>query len=148
MSADKHVPRVLPSPREEIHRTFCAVQFECRFDAGVKQRNASIWCKGLDAMLDFNDETLLHAKARALDDDFNRMDSRASRVLGPGLLHAVRQIDPFEKYDEDGVADMTSPLFGENDEHPDCPACIAGRVHHHRKSDGSPVKAYVPPEEG
>lgn len=134
------VPKVMPSPRQMIHQKFCAVSFECRYDGATAPGNQSYRCEELDQLLDFNDEMLLHTEAKRFDEEMHRL-SREHRSgaagVSAGLYRAMEMLDPFKKieaFDED-PEEFTHP----GEERPDCPACVKGVEHFHRKKDGSPV---------
>ena len=94
------------------------------------------FCRELDRLLDFNDEMLLHAKARALYDRWEQM-RKGRDVHGPGVIWSVREVDPFEEVEHGGVVDILSPKSV--DGYTGCPACEKGDKHYHRKSDDSRV---------
>lgn len=41
--------------------------------------------------------------------------------------------------DPQGVPEAGPDDYHPGEERPDCPGCVAGKEHYHRKSDGSPV---------
>lgn len=129
------VLRVAPSPRQLIHLEVCKDVGACRFVGGAGDRKA---CRQLDALLDYSDEMLLHDKASELYSAWEKLP-RGRNVHGPGVTWSVRQVDPFEEVDDDGVIDILSPKSVTG--YPNCPACEKGTKHYHRKSDDSIVKA-------
>lgn len=143
-----NVPTVMPSPRQWIHQQFCSSAATCRF----RERShgfAGPLCKKLDELLDFNDEQVLHAKAHALRVEGVRIRASAKRVpnyLLDARFGAAELIDPYEKQP------AHDPVTFPDDYHPgelrpDCPGCVAGREHYHRKSDDSPVRVPDVPRE-
>ena len=132
------VPRRVTPPREEIHKVFCATQYECKHEGA---KDPSVWCRVLDELLDVNDEMLLHAKAREFESELEELHRRRVHLagrIGAGLLRAAEMTDPFNKIDA-----FDPEMHEVNDaaeENPHCPACVAGREHYHRKSDGSRVR--------
>lgn len=129
------VPQVMPSPRQLIHRSVCDPQRRCRFDS---HGEASAPCKKLDELLDFNDEMVLHEQAREIFAEMQRYaGKRGAMALLGGLSYAAEMTDPYEKINafEGDIEEYVHP----GEERPDCPSCVAGKEHYHRKSDGSPV---------
>lgn len=124
----------MPSIRSRIHEVFCATQYECKYSGA---EDPGVWCRSLDAMLDFNDEMLLHNKARHLAREHDKLTDKGRRTLGAGLTYAVELTDPYEKIDP--FDPETDEINEAAEKRPDCPACVAGREHYHRKSDGSRV---------
>lgn len=137
------VPTVMPSLRKQLHKVFCAVRHECRYE-GVT--SPSVWCEMLNQLLDFNDEQVLHAKARELMDEvasYNGKRGGASMV--GGLYRAAEMTDPYVKIP---AFDPEMDDFNEAAEkHPDCSSCVAGKPHYHRKKDGSTVRMPDVPRE-
>lgn len=120
------VPQVMASPRQLIHRAFCATAHECTYEGAD---DPSVWCELLDQLLQFNDEMLLHTTSGALQDEMRRVSTgRGGAGVAAGLYHGAVMIDPYTKID----------AF---DEDPDCPGCVKGVEHFHRKADDSPVRA-------
>lgn len=132
------VPKVMSSSRQQIHLKFCRDIGACRFVGGSGSRTL---CKQLDELLDFNDEMLLHDKAREFLDEMQRL-SRTHRSgaagMGGGLYRAADMTDPYVKID--AFTDDPETHIHPGEERPDCPSCVAGKEHYHRKSDGSPVR--------
>ena len=133
-------PAKLPSPRQMLHLKYCKAVGACQFVfvGGRADDEAFRKCRKLDELLDFNDEQLLHARARELRDEVSsRREKRAG--VGAGLLRAADMTDPYEKIT---AFDSDFDDFNEAAEkHPDCPVCAEGTEHYHRKADGSPVRA-------
>lgn len=126
------VPKKMPSARERIHYQFCPDLGGCRYIGGENDDPSK--CLKLDKLLDFNDEMLLHTQARKLHD---AMQAERRQGAQYGLYKAVELTDPFEKIDAfTGDPEEEIPP-GET--RPDCPACVKGIEHYHRKADGSPV---------
>lgn len=138
-------PKKMPSPRQLIHKLVCTPQhWACIFSImGSATNTVGDECRQLDELLDFNDEQLLHAKARDLYARWEQM-SKGRNVHGPGVTWSVREVDPFEEVDDGGVIDVLSPKSV--DGYPGCPVCEKGDKHYHRKSDDSLVR--VPGIEG
>ena len=140
------LPKPMASPRQQIHKTFCATQFECKYE-GASDR--CLWCTLLDQLLDFNDEMVLHDKAQELLAEGNKIRTSGKRVpqyVADQRYGAAVLIDPYEKqnaHDPDRFPDDYHP----GELRPDCPGCVAGKEHYHRKSDGSPVKSPGVPRE-
>jgi hypothetical protein len=140
------LPKPMASPRQQIHKAFCATQFECKYQ-GASDR--SLWCTLLDQLLDFNDEMVLHAKAHELMAEAEKLRMSGKRVPQYLVDHragAAVLIDPYEKqhaHDPDKFPDDCHP----GELRPDCPNCVAGKEHYHRKSDDSPVRMPDVPRE-
>jgi hypothetical protein len=130
---------VMPSPRQQVHAYACDPHFKCRFNRHNNgQGEASASCRKLDELLDFNDEMVLHAKAREFEAEMERIAGmRGASAIGGGLAAAIELTDPFERIIPFDPEYHEVPPGVEA--HPDCPSCIAGKEHYHRKSDGSPV---------
>jgi hypothetical protein len=129
------VPRRVTSSRQQIHNSFCPSVARCRYR--LKGTFAGPQCKKLDELLDLNDELVLHAMARRLEDEIATAAAgrRGQSLLG-GLSRAVELVDPFEKVE---AFDPELYEVPPGIDHPNCEACKEGREHYHRKSDGSPV---------
>ena len=136
-SSREPVPRVTPSSRQLIHLSFCRAVGGCRYVGGHADDEQRRFCSKLDTLLDYNDEMLLHAKAFELNDDLDRM-GLLSAVRDPGIEYAIRAMDPYEKIEAFTAKDDEVNLMAKR--HPDCPSCVAGRAHYHRKTDGQPVR--------
>lgn len=145
MTKKTSVPKVMPTPRQALHKAFCPFPIECRHQTGTKTPN--LRCQAMDTLLDFNDEMLLHAKARELRDEAERVGLRRRDIpVAGGVLRGADLTDPFEMVDQfDPELDEVPPGIAD---HPDCVACVAGKEHFHRKSDGSPVKALTAEKDG
>lgn len=133
------VPTKMPSPREQLHKAFCATQYECKYEGAADR---SLWCTMLDQLLDFNDEMVLHTKAHELVAEGENLRTSGKRVpqyVLDSRFGAAALIDPYEKQP------AHDPVTFPDDYHPgelrpDCPSCVAGEEHYHRKADGSPVR--------
>lgn len=139
-----NVPTKMTPPRQQIHQQFC-LSATCRFRTKAHAINPQ--CMKLDELLDFNDEMVLHDKAREFEAEVERVSTKRHGVgIGAGLLCAGEMTDPYvkiEAFDEDPETHVHP-----GEERPDCPSCVAGKEHYHRKSDGSPVKALTAEEDG
>jgi hypothetical protein len=131
------VPKKMASPHELIHRAFCSGMYEC---AHAGAEDPSVWCELLDELLQFNDEMLLHSKAREFSAEMTAVSAkRGGMGLASGLWHAMQMIDPYERimaFDPD-----TDDYNEAGEKHPDCPSCVMGTEHYHRKANGRPVHA-------
>lgn len=121
-----------------IHKANCAPHYACKYFAQTRPggRKVSPSCARLDELLDFNDEMLLHDKARSMYASWEQMPT-GRNAHGPGVIWSVREVDPFEEVEDGGVVDILSPKSV--DGYPGCPSCEKGSKHYHRKSDGSRV---------
>jgi hypothetical protein len=142
-----NVPTVMPSPREKIHILSCDPDRKCRFGGGRSGgAEGSVWCQKLDQLLDFSDEQVLHAKAREFVDEIDRIaGKRGAASMAGGLDRAAEMTGPYVKIP---AFDPELDAYNEAAEnHPDCSSCVAGKLHYHRKKDGSPVTVPDVPRE-
>lgn len=143
------IPKKMPSPRHKIHQLFCPANNGCRYAGGLPSMKGVDACAKLDELLDFNDEMVLHTKARELCDEGEKLRTSGKRVPQYVLnswFGAATLIEPYEKQQaHDPVAFPDNYHPGEL--RPDCPGCVAGREHYHRKKDGSPVMVADVPRE-
>lgn len=132
--------RPAPSPRATIHTSFCPALGGCRYVGGSPSAEGADKCAALEEMLVYNDEMLLHLKAREFEAEGERFFS-----LREGLARAAVLTDPYVKIDAfDPENDERHPSVAR----PDCPGCVRGDQHYHRVSDGSLVRRPVLPQEG
>jgi hypothetical protein len=125
------VPRRMPSPRERIHHGFCPDMGGCRYIGG--RNHDSTKCLKLDELLDLNDEMLLHQAARDLRDSAMRMpDYRPPKYGTTGRMATLANADRIDPYVRVTGDDSGSDI--------NCPSCVQGKEHYHRKSDGTPVR--------
>lgn len=138
------IPTQTVSPRDRIHIKFCTAK-HCRVEQSVASMVAQS-CKLLDHLLDLNDEMLLHAEADKFRDAIRTYATRrgGSAIIG-GLARAAEMAEPFEKIDafEDDPEEYVHP----RENHPNCPGCVAGIEHYHRKADDSMVPLFDVPRE-
>jgi len=142
------VPKVMVPTRDLIHIKFCGANVHCRIERGVHGPVAES-CLLLDRLLDFNDEQVLHTKAHELRAEGEKLRASGKRVPNYVLdarFGAAELVDPYEKqpaHDPETFPDDYHP----GELRPDCPGCVAGREHYHRKSDDSPVRMPDVPRE-
>lgn len=128
------VSRVAPAVRQTIHLRFCQDLGTCKYVGGPGNRRR---CDYLDELLDHNDEMLLHNQALEFEAELGRVSGkRGAATLAGGLGRAIDMTDPFEVIGAFDEHDEVHP----GEERPDCPSCVKGIRHYHRKSDGSPVR--------
>lgn len=129
------VPIRKPSLRQRIHVRVCRDP-RCVLETS----DPGDACRSLDHLLDLSDELLLHTKADELRTEAERVGRQRHGVpVAGGVLRAADLTDPYILFDtfDPEMDDEPHGLA----KHPDCPGCINGFEHYHRKSDGSRVRS-------